>query len=397
MHIANRAKKLKPSITLAITAKAKELRAAGEDVIGFGAGEPDFDTPDHIKEAAKKAIDDGFTKYTPAGGTPELKKAVCDKFQRDNGVSYKPENILVSVGGKHSLYNVFQAAIDPGDEVIIPAPYWVSYPPMVELAGGKPVIVDAEESNGFKVTLEQIQAVATPSTRLLVLNTPSNPTGAAYTAADLLPICQWCITRGITPVSDEIYEYIVYDGFEFTSVAALSSDIRENCVIVNGVSKSHSMTGWRIGYTAGPANLIQAMGKIQGQSTSNPASISQAAAVKALQGPDDFMKEWVAAFDERRRFIVGALNEIEGVSCNTPEGAFYVFPSVKGLLGKSAGGKTLASALDVADYLLETAKVAVVPGNDFGAAENIRLSYATDLASIKTGMARIAEALAKVS
>ena len=397
MHISNRARKLKPSITLAITAKAAELRAQGVDVIGFGAGEPDFDTPDHVKESGKAAIDEGFTKYTPAGGTNELKDAVVEKFKRDNGVAYGRENIIISCGGKHSLYNVFQAILDPGDEVIIPAPYWVSYPPMVELAGGRPVIAGTDESTGFKVTVEQLAGLAGPRTRLLVLNSPSNPTGAAYTAEELLPLGEFCLQRGITFVSDEIYEYVTYGGFEFRSVAGLSAELRDNAVICNGVSKSHSMTGWRIGYTAGPADLIRAMSKIQGQSTSNPCSIAQKAALRALRGPDDFMKDWLAAFDERRRFIVGALNAVDGIRCYDPQGAFYVFPSVAGFLGRTAGGRTIESALDIADYLLEEAQVAVVPGNDFGAPENIRLSYATDLDSVRKGVERIAEALSRVS
>jgi aspartate aminotransferase len=396
MHVANRAKRLKPSITLAITAKANELRAQGRDVIAFGAGEPDFDTPPHVREAAKKAIDAGFTRYTPASGTPELKDAIVEKFRRDNGADYKRENIIVSCGGKHSLHVLFQALLDPGDEAIIPAPYWVSYPPMVELAGGKPVIAPTDESTGFRVTVDQLAKLATPSTRILVLNSPSNPTGAAYSEPELRALCDFCLAHGITVVSDEIYESIVYGGFKFVSVASLGPQYRENCVIVNGVSKSHAMTGWRIGYTAGPANVIAAMGRLQDQSTSNPSSISQKAAVAALTGPQDFLKEWVAAFDERRRYAVAALNAIEGVRCTDPEGAFYVFPHVMALYGKKAGDRTIATAEDLCDYLLDTAGTALVPGTDFGAPDNIRLSYAVSLAHVKDGLRRMTEAIAKL-
>jgi aspartate aminotransferase len=394
--LSNRARNLKPSPTLAITAKAKAMTAQGIHVISFGAGEPDFDTPDNIKKAAIRAIESGFTKYTAAGGIDELKDAVIEKFRRDNQLTFKRSEILISCGGKHAIYNLAQALFDRGDEVIIPAPYWVSYPAIVELANATPVIIETEERNDFKVEPEDLLRAITPKTKALVLNSPSNPTGSAYSKSDLEKIAEIAVTRNIFLISDEIYEKIVYDGFKFTSIASLGEEIRKKTIIVHGVAKTYSMTGWRIGYTAGPEEIVTAMSNIQSQSTSNPNSIAQKASVEALLGPQQEVERMVSAFDQRRNYIVDRLNGMKGVSCYKPVGAFYVFPNFSSYHGKSYRGKKIINSSDLAAFLLEVARVAVVPGIEFGAGAFQRLSYATSMEDIRQGLIRIEEALTKL-
>ena len=395
--LSGRAKSLKPSPTLAINAKAKSMQAQGIHVISFGAGEPDFDTPENIKQAAKKAIDDGFTKYTPVGGIDDLKDAIIKKFQRDNKLTYKRSQIIVSCGGKHSFYNLAQAIFDRGDEVIVPAPYWVSYPPMVALAEGSPVIVETTERNKFKITSEELKKAITSNTKALILNSPSNPTGSAYTRKELENIAEIAISKNFFVISDEIYEKIVYDGFEFVSIASLSEEIKKRTIVVHGVAKTYAMTGWRIGYTAGSEEIISAMNNIQSQSTSNPTSISQKASVEALIGPQNEVERMVSAFAQRRNYIVDRLNKIPGVSCYKPVGAFYVFPNFSPYYGKSYQGKKIENSTHLADFFLEVAKVAVVPGVEFGADPFERLSYATSMEDIKEGVNRIEESLKKLS
>jgi len=394
--LSNRAKSLKPSPTLAINAKAKSMQAQGIHVISFGAGEPDFDTPENIKQAAKKALDDGFTKYTPVGGIDELKDAIIKKFQRDSGLSYKRSEVLVSCGGKHSFYNLAQAIFDRGDEVIIPAPYWVSYPPMVSLAGGSPVIVKTTEKNEFKLTPGALKKAITQRTKALIINSPSNPTGSAYAKKELEKIAEIALLKNIFVISDEIYEKIVYDGFQFTSIASLSEEMKKRTIIVHGVAKTYSMTGWRIGYTAGPEEIIAAMNNIQSQSTSNPTSISQKASVEALIGPQSEVEKMVSAFAQRRNYIVDRLNKMSGVSCYKPVGAFYVFPNFSSHYGEAYQGKKIENSTQLADYFLDVAKVAVVPGVEFGADPFERLSFATSLENIKEGLDRIEEAVRKL-
>jgi aspartate aminotransferase len=395
--LSRRARSLKPSPTLAINAKAKALQAKGIRVISFGAGEPDFDTPQNIKQAAIKAIEEGFTKYTPVGGIDELKDAIIKKFQRDNGLTYKRSEILVSCGGKHSFYNLAQAIFDQGDEVIIPSPYWVSYPPMVALAEATPVIVETKEEDEFKLRIEDLKKAITSRTKALVLNSPSNPTGSVYLKEDLERIAELAIKNDFFVISDEIYEKIVYDDFKFISIASLGEEIKKKTIIVHGVAKTYAMTGWRIGYTAGPEEIISAMSNIQSQSTSNPTSISQKASVEALSGPQDEVKKMVSAFEKRRNYIVERLNEIPGVHCLKPMGAFYVFPNFSSYYGTSFEGKKISNSTELADYFLEVARVAVVPGIEFGADRFLRLSYATSMEEIKEGMDRIEEALKKLT
>jgi len=379
-----------------VSAKAKALTAKGVDVIGFGAGEPDFDTPDYIKDAAKKALDDGFTKYTPESGIDELKQAIVKKFEKDNGLKYEPSQIIVSCGAKHSLYNLFQAVLDPGDEVVIIAPYWVSYPDMALLAGAKPVFVQTSARKGFKPEPKDLESALSSKTKLVVINSPSNPTGAGIPEADLKKIAGILESGDFWVVSDEIYEKIVYDGFKHCSIASLSEKLYKKTIVVNGLSKSHSMTGWRIGYAAGDKEVVKAMSTIQSQSTSNPTSFAQKGAVSALIGSDDATNKMVKEFCERRNWIVKALNEIPGVSCYNPEGAFYVFPDISAYLGKKFDGQVIASSTDLSNYLLDQAKVAVVMGSAFGAEGFIRLSYATSMKNIQEGIKRIAEALKKL-
>jgi aspartate aminotransferase len=395
--LSNRAKSLKPSPTLAINAKAKSMQAQGIHVISFGAGEPDFDTPENIKQAAKKALDEGFTKYTPVGGIDELKDAIINKFKKDNQLTYKRSEILVSCGGKHSFYNLAQAIFDQGDEVIVPAPYWVSYPPMVALANGTPVIVETTEKNEFKITSEELKKAITPKTKALIINSPSNPTGSAYAKKELEKIAEIAISHNLFVISDEIYEKILYDGFEFKSIASLNEEIKKRTIIVHGVAKTYAMTGWRIGYTAGSEEIISAMNNIQSQSTSNPTSIAQKASVEALNGPQREVDKMVSAFAQRRNYVVDRLNKIEGVSCYKPVGAFYVFPNFSSYYGKSYQGKKIANSTILADFFLDVARVAVVPGVEFGADPFERLSFATSMENIEEGLNRIEEALKKLA
>ncbi|MBP8980114.1 MAG: pyridoxal phosphate-dependent aminotransferase [Syntrophobacterales bacterium] len=397
MKLTKRINSIKPSPTLAITMKANALRAAGRDIIGFGAGEPDFDTPDNIKGAAIRAIEEGFTKYTPVGGTDELKDAIIGKMKRDYGLAYKRSQIVVSCGAKHTLFNLFQVLCEEGDEVVIPAPYWVSYADIVVLAGGKPVVVTTEESRDFKLTPEALARALTAKTKAVIINSPANPTGSAYSRAELAALAAVLAPTDVTIVSDDIYEKILYDGFEFFSMAALDESFRNRTVVVNGVSKAYAMTGWRIGYAAGPEEIVAAITKLQSQNTSNPNSIAQKASVEAFNGTQEPVTRMVKAFRERRDVIVAALNRIPGVSCRNPQGAFYVFPNVAQLYGRTGRGMKIANSSDLAAYLLEEANVAVVPGADFGADSYIRLSYATSLPLIEEGVRRIAGAVSRLA
>ena len=387
---AARLAKIKPSPTLAVTAKAARLKSEGKDIIGLGAGEPDFDTPEHIKEAAIKAIHDGFTKYTAVDGTAGLKKAIIDKFARDNGLSYAPNQILVSCGGKQSFYNLAQALLNPGDEVIIPAPYWVSYPDMVILASGKPVIVEAGIDQGFKITPAQLEAAITPATRLFVINSPSNPTGAAYTRAELAALGEVLLRHPqVLVATDDMYEHILWTGEPFVNIVNACPELFDRAIVLNGVSKAYSMTGWRIGYAGGPAKLIGAMKKVQSQSTSNPASISQVAAQAALEGDQSCIATMVKAFKERHDFVVETLNAIPGVSCRPSDGTFYAFPNVQRVIDAKAGMK---DDLDLAEHLITGVGVAMVPGTAFGAPGCIRLSFATSLEKLAEALRRFREA-----
>ncbi|MHB8137587.1 MAG: pyridoxal phosphate-dependent aminotransferase [Smithellaceae bacterium] len=397
MKLAGRVSKVKPSETLAITAKANALRAQGRDVIGFGAGEPDFDTPDHIKKAAIQAIEAGFTKYTPVSGTDELKDAIISKLKVDNNLEYKRSQIVVSCGAKHSLYNLAQVLFEEGDEVIIPAPYWVSYPDIVVLAGGSPVILTTLEKDGFKMQPEQLKSAITGRTKAVILNGPSNPTGAAYSPDDLKALAAVLADTDIFIISDDIYEKILYTDYSFANLATVDQRFKNRTIVVNGVSKSYAMTGWRIGYAAGPEEIIGAIGKIQGQSTSNPSSISQKASVAALNGDQSVVAMMVGEFKKRRDYIVGALNDIPGITCLMPEGAFYVFPNVSAMYGRSYSGKKITNSTDFIEYLLDEANVATVPGVAFGSDDHIRLSYATSLKNIEEGIKRIKNASAKLA
>jgi aspartate aminotransferase len=395
--LSERAKRIKPSPTLSIDAKAKAMKATGVDIVSFGVGEPDFDTPENIKEAAIKALKEGFTKYTPVGGIDPLKDAIIEKFKGDNNLNYTREEIIVSCGAKHSLYNIDQALLNPGDEVLIPSPYWVSYPDQVVLNDAIPVFVKTYESDSFMVRPEAIESSITKKTKALILNSPSNPTGLTYDKKTLEKIAEVVLRYGIFVVSDEIYEKITYDGFKHVSIASLDNEIKAKTILVNGLSKSYAMTGWRIGYAAGPKELIKAMTNIQSQSTSNPTSIAQKAAVEALRGPQDFITMMLAEFDKRRRFLIGELNSIPGMSCLTPTGAFYAFPNTSKLYDKSTGERTISSSSDLALYLLEEAKVALVHGEAFGDDDYIRLSYATSIGDIKKGIERIRDAVGRLS
>ena len=378
--ISHRAASLSPSLTLAVDSKAKQMKAEGIDVVGFGAGEPDFDTPQHIKDACAKALADGFTKYTPAAGIPELRQAIADKFKRDNNLSYKPSQIIVSCGGKHSCFNVILATCEEGDEVIIPAPYWLSYPEMVKLAGATPVILPTSDQTEFKVTPEQLRQAITPRTRLFLLNSPSNPTGSVYSRAEVKALGDICVEKGVLIMSDEIYEKLVYDGAEHTSVAAFSPAHYEHTIVVHGFAKAYSMTGWRLGYLAAPEPIARAIDAIQGHSTSNPTSFAQKGGVAALNGPQDHLKSWLAEYTRRRSYAHKRLNSIPGISCVNARGAFYLFPNVSQL-----GLKSTAFCAK----LLEQEKVAAVPGIAFGADDFIRISYATGMAEIEKGLDRI--------
>ncbi|MEM8731008.1 MAG: pyridoxal phosphate-dependent aminotransferase [Pseudomonadota bacterium] len=384
--------RVKPSPTVAVTTKARELKAAGHDVIGLGAGEPDFDTPDNIKEAAIAAIRAGYTKYTAPDGIPELKDAICAKFTRDNDLTYAPSQISVSTGGKQVLYNALMATLNPGDEVIIPAPYWVSYPDMVQLAGGTPVIVECGLDSGFLMTPEQLDAAITENTKWLIFNSPSNPTGAGYTRAHLKSLTDVLLKHPhVWVMTDDMYEHLVYNDFEFSTPAQIEPQLYDRTLTCNGVSKAYAMTGWRIGYAGGPAHLITAMRKIQSQSTTNPSSISQWAAVEALNGPQDFIAPHNALFKRRRDLVVDRLNAIDGITCPTPDGAFYVYPSIAGLMGKtSAGGTKIVDDETFSTALLDEANVAVVFGAAFGLSPNFRVSYATSDDALQEACSRIA-------
>ncbi len=397
--LAARLSRIKPSPTIGVSMKARELAAAGRDIIGLSQGEPDFDTPDNIKAAAKRAIDAGDTKYTNVDGTPALKAAICAKFKRENGLDYKPNQITVGTGGKQVLYNALMATLNPGDEVIIPAPYWVSYPDMVELAEGKPVAIPCGPNNGFKLRPEDLEAAITPKTKWIIFNSPSNPTGAAYTRAELKAITDVLVKHPhVWVMTDDMYEHLVYDDFEFCTPAQVEPRLYDRTLTVNGVSKSYCMTGWRIGYAGGPAELIKAMGVIQSQSTSNPSSVSQAAAVEALSGPQDFIARNNAVFKERRDLVVSMLNKAKGLHCPTPEGAFYVYPSCAGTIGrKTPDGKVIRNDTDFVTYLLESVGVAVVQGEAFGLSPHFRISYATSTEQLRDACTRIQKACEALS
>jgi len=395
--ISERAKRIKPSPTLSMDAKAKALKAEGVNIVNFGVGEPDFDTPENIKEAAIRAIQEGFTKYTPVGGIDPLKDAIIEKFEMDNNLNYTREEILVSCGAKHSLYNIAQALLSPGDEVLIPSPYWVSYPDQVLLNDAVPVFIKTYESDSFTVKPEVLESHITKKTKALILNSPSNPTGSTYKREVLEKIAEIVIKHRIFVVSDEIYEKLIYDGYKHVSIAALDKEVKARTIVVNGLSKSYAMTGWRIGFAAGPKEILKAMTNIQSQSTSNPTSIAQKAAIEALKGPQDFIHSMLSEFDKRRKFLVSELNSVPGMSCLTPTGAFYVFPNISKLYGKSNGRRMISSSADLALYLLEDAKVALVHGEAFGDDNHIRLSYATSIDEIKKGVDRIREAVDRLS
>lgn len=393
MKLAKRIQEIKPSPTLAITMKANAMKAAGRDVIGFGAGEPDFDTPRYIKDAAIKAIEEGFTKYTPVAGIDELKDAIIDKLERDQGIKYNRSQICVSCGAKHTLYNLAQVLFEEGDEVIILAPYWVSYIDIVKLAGATPVVVQTKEENGFRVLPDELKRAVNERTRGVIINSPSNPTGCVYSEEELKNLAHVLAGHDLVVISDDIYEKIIYDGTKFVSIAQVHHAMKEKTVIVNGVSKSYAMTGWRIGYAAGPEWVIGAVTKLQSQNTSNPTSIAQKAALAALRGDQGEVDKMVSEFARRRDYICEALNSVPGFKCMKPQGAFYVFPNVEGVFGRSFHGREIKNSSDLAGYLLDEVGVAVVPGADFGDDRYLRFSYATSLDLIERGVARIKKAL----
>ena len=388
--VSNTLKRIKPSPTIAVTQKARELKASGKDIIGLGAGEPDFDTPENIKQAAIKAIKGGDTKYTAVDGTPALKDAIINKFKRENNLEYQTNQITVGAGGKHVIYNAMMATLNEGDEVIVPAPYWVSYPDMVLLAGGTPIILECTEKQGFKINPSELEKIITKKTKWIILNSPSNPTGACYSERDIREIAKVLEKHPqVYILSDDIYEHVTYEGFKFFTIAQIEN-LKDRVLTMNGVSKAYSMTGWRIGYAAGPKEIIKAIAKIQSQSTTNPSSISQAAAVEALNGTQDFIKERATSFQSRRDFVVKALNEIEGIECLNPDGAFYVFPSCKGLIGKKdSNGNNIKKDTDFVQSLLENNGVAVVQGSAFGLEGFFRISYATSMENLKKAMEKI--------
>jgi len=397
MTVSRRVRNLVPSATLAIAATARRLRAQGIDVIGFGHGEPDFDTPDHIKEAAIQAIREGFTKYTASGGTDELKDAVVTKLKRDNGLEYSRDQVLISCGGKHSLFNVFQALLEPGDEVIIPAPYWVSFPEQVKLCEGKPVFVHTRDHDGFRLHRALVEPLVTPRTKILVLNSPGNPTGAALSLPELQGLADLATEWGFWLLSDETYESLVYDEHRHVSIASLGDKVYGQTILVSSLSKAYAMTGWRVGYAAAPREIIRAMDNLQSQETSNPTSIAQRAAVAALIGPQQTVQRMREEFDRRRRYIVDRLNDMPGVRCLKPQGAFYVFPNVSGTYGRRYAGTIIRNSTEFTTYLLEAGRIAVVPGIEFGSDEHIRISYATSLQNIERGMERMAEAVKRLA
>ena len=394
--LSKRAASLKPSPTLAISAKEKTLKAQGIDIAGFGAGEPDFDTPEHIKKAAVDAINGGFTKYTPAAGMEQLKDAVIEKFKRDNGLEFKRDEVIISCGGKHSLFNLFQALFGEGDEVLIPAPYWVSYPPMVELAGATPVIMETSEGEDYQITEAMLRKYITIRTKAIVLNYPSNPVGSVYHRENLELIGRYAAEHNFYIVSDEIYEKLIYDDYSHVSIASMDKAFKDRTIICHGVSKTYAMTGWRIGFAAGPKEIIQAMSNIQSQSTSNPTSISQMASIAALNGPQDCIAAMVSEFKKRKDFLVEGLRNIDGVTCYDPRGAFYVFPNFNALMKKRYKGKPVKTSAGLTEILLEDFHTAVVPGIEFGKEGYVRLSFATSMEVIQKGLDRIKNAAAEM-
>ena len=397
MQLSQFARQLKPSETLAVSNKAKALRAQGRNVIDFGLGEPDFITPANIIRAAEHAMTEGFTKYTPTSGVPALRQAIADKFKRENHLDYRPEQIIVSCGAKHVLHNLTMVLIDPGDEVIIPGPYWVTYPAQVEMAGGKPVIIPTTAETHFKVSGERLRQYLTPRTKGIILNSPSNPTGAVYSPEELDDLARVLVDTDLYIISDEIYEHIVYDGVEQVSIAARHPDLKERTIVVNGFSKSYAMTGWRLGYCAGPQVVIEACGRLQTQTTNNPTSFVQIAAIEALSGPQDSVAAMAGEFEQRRNFVVPRLNAINGITCTMPQGAFYVFPQVSGLLGRAYHGQRLETPADLANFLLDEAGVAIVPGEGFGDNTSFRLSYASAMTELEEGLARIDHAVQQLT
>ena len=391
LQISNRCRSISPSPTLVIDSKAKAMKKKGIDVVGFGAGEPDFDTPEYIRNAAKAALDKGMTRYTPSSGTLELRTAICEKLKRDNGLEYEPDQIVVSNGAKHSLFNICQTILDPGDEVIIPEPFWVSYPELVQIAGGVPVMVHGHEENDFLVSADDMKPYITPRTKAIILNSPNNPNGCVWPREMLEGIARLAVENQLFVISDEIYEKLVYDGEKHVSIASLGEEIKAQTFVVNGFSKAYAMTGWRLGYCAGPTNVMKAVGALQSHATSNPNSIAQYAGYVALSGGDDIIAAMVAEFDRRRKHIVSRINAIPGLSCRMPKGAFYVMMNISELIGAAQGDKVIRSSTDFAELLLENAKVAVVPGLGFGSDMHVRLSYATSMENIDRGLDRIAQ------
>jgi aspartate aminotransferase len=394
--LSRRLSLIKPSLTMAVEARAAALRKAGADIIGFGAGELDFDTPDFIREAAVRAIRDGFTRYTPVGGTDELKEAVCFRFKEDLGLEYQPGEVVVTCGGKHALYHIAQALWGPGDEILVPAPYWVSYPPLVLLAGAAPIILPTREENGFKLTAEELVAAVTERTRALILNSPANPSGAVYTRKELEALGRVILEKDLLVISDDIYDKILFDGRSFVNLAMLGPDYRARTLLVNGVSKRYAMTGWRIGFLAGPREVIAAVHTLQSHSTSNPNSIAQKAAVAALTGPQDFVQRMVAELELRRNYLVDRLNLLPGVRVEPPAGAFYVFPDFSTYFGRIFQGPRIKDSLELADYILEQVQIVVVPGAAFGADSRLRFSFTAPLELIAKGLDRLEKALRQV-
>lgn len=393
LELSKKGMSIEPSVTLAISAKASAMKKAGENVISFSVGEPDFNTPENIQKAGIEAITTGITKYTPASGTPEIKEAICKKFKNENGLEYKPSQIIVSNGGKHSLYNALMAILNPGDEVIFSIPYWVSYPELVMIAGGVPVKLPTKEENEFKFSSADLEAAKTDKTKAIIINSPSNPTGSVYSKEELQDIADWAVKNNIIVISDELYEKLIYDGYEHISIASLNEDIKNLTIVVNGMAKAYAMTGWRIGYAAGDEKIIKIMSNLQSHTTSNPNSIAQYASIEGLSGSQDGIMKMKAEFDKRRKVMVDLINSIKGVSCATPKGAFYVMLNISQLLGAEVEGVKINSSVDFADLLLEKCKVAVVPGLAFGDDNYVRLSYATSVENINEGLNRVKELL----